>query len=439
MNPLRKTLNILALSLLAVCSASAEDITIRVEVDRKVLPAGQKGKAIIKVSLGAPKVKKAKRAGVNLAIVLDRSGSMAGEKLVKAKEAAIEALKRLGPADIFSLVIYDHQIQTLVPAQSAANAESIIKIINSISSGGNTALFGGVSQGAAEVRKNIGEKYVHRVILLSDGLANVGPSSPQDLERLGRALIKENISVTTVGVGTDYNEDLMTRLSQASDGNAYFVQNSKDLPKIFTNELGDVLSVVARKVIIEIECPGGVTPIRIIGREGRIKGNKVELYLNQLYGGQEKYVLLEVEVPATEEKEKRRIATARVNYENLIDRKKSTVSGEVSVSFSRKKKEVIASANKKVQVSVGENGAAIALDVSVDLMDQGKKKEAVYNLRFNAANLRDQAATYYNGLLLKQAEELEREAEVLEKEGMSKAQRKTMRNESYRARAQQKH
>ena len=101
------------------------------------------------------------------------------------------------------------------------------------------------------------------MILLFDGLANVGPSSPADLGRLGKAFLKEGISVTTVGVGNDFNEDLMTQLSQTSDGNHYFVETSSDLPRIFAQELGDVLSVVARKVVVEIECPEGIRPIRI--------------------------------------------------------------------------------------------------------------------------------------------------------------------------------
>ena len=73
-------------------------------------------------------------------------------------------------------------------------------------------------------------EYVHRIILLSDGQANVGPSSPGDLGRLGAALLKEGISVTTIGVGTNYNEDLMARLSQKSDGNTYFAEAERDLP-----------------------------------------------------------------------------------------------------------------------------------------------------------------------------------------------------------------
>ena len=148
---------------------------------------------------------------------------------------------------MFSVIVYDHHVKTIVPAQSARNVEWIESRIRGIGPGGNTALFGGVSQGASEVRKNLSNRYVHRIILLSDGLANVGPSSPEDLGRLGAALIKEGISVTTIGVGTDYNEDLMARLSQNSDGNTYFVESGRDLPRIFAAELGDVFECGGEK------------------------------------------------------------------------------------------------------------------------------------------------------------------------------------------------
>ena len=77
----------------------------------------------------------------------------------------------------------------------------------------------------------------------------------------------------------------MTRLAQRSDGNTYFVEHSSDLPRIFSDELGDVLSVVARRVVIEIEFPAGVRPLNFVGRDGVVRGQRAELTLNQLYGG----------------------------------------------------------------------------------------------------------------------------------------------------------
>ena len=421
-----------------VAGISDSQVACRVEIDRKILPVDGVQRAIVKVTLDAPPPPQTReRPAVNLAIVLDRSGSMAGDKLNKAKEAAIEALRRLSPQDIFSLVVYDHNVRTIVPAQSAGNVEWIEGRIRNIRSGGNTALFGGVSQGAAEVRKNIGSHYVHRVILLSDGLANVGPSTPDDLGRLGTALIKEDISVTTVGVGTDYNEDLMTRLAQNSDGNSYFVESSYDLPRIFASELGDVLSVVAKKVQLLIEVPDGVRPMGIIGRQGRIRGRSVELYLNQLYGSQEKYALVEVEIAGGKSGEQKDIAFASVTYENPFTRKNETATGQVTASFSKDREEVKQSTNIGVYREYELNLDAMAKDKAISLADEGRKKEAVDELKESARRLRQAGTDYDDVRLLEKADDAEEQAAELEKAGMTKKQRKIMRTESFQMKTQQ--
>jgi Ca-activated chloride channel family protein len=420
-------------------AAMAKEVACRIELDRAVLPAGAEETAVIKVSLDAPEVPRTgARPPVNLALVLDRSGSMSGDKIERAKEAAVAALRRLGPEDLFSLVIYDHEVETLVPAQSARNTEWIEGRIRSITARGNTALFAGVSQGAAEVRRHLEDRrYVHRIILLSDGLANVGPSSPEDLARLGSGLIKENISVTTVGVGTDYNEDLMTRLSQRSDGNAYFVRTSDDLPRIFAAELGDVLSVVARKVILEITFPEGVRPVRIIGRDGRVGKDRVELQLNQLYGGQQKYVLVEVRVPAAEAGMERELAQAQCRYENALTSAVETALARISARFSDRRDEVVANANKEVQADVGLNLIAVSKNEAVDLADVGKKRDAVETLRRQSEDLRKLGGAYGNAALIEQSAALEKEALDLDAHGMDRSRRKDYRTDSFQTVNQQ--
>jgi len=416
-----------------VSGMAAQEVVCRVEMDRDVVFAGKKQKAIVKVTLDAPKAPRAdKRPPVNLTIVLDRSGSMSGRKIEKAKEAAIAALRRLDPRDLFSLVTYDTRIETVVPAQSAANSEWIEGRIRSISTGGNTALFAGISQGASEIRKNLGRRYIHRILLLSDGLANTGPSSPEELGRLGAALRKEGISVTTIGVGTDYNEDLMTLMAQNSDGNTYFVESSADLPRIFGTELGDVLSVVASKVTIEVEFPEGVRPLRIIGRDGRIGAKTVEVSLNQLYGGQEKYALIEVELPASAEGEVRMVANAHCRYQDMIANRPASSKGHTVVRFSKKMEEVERSVNVAVGKDVMQNYMAIAKDAAIAAADKKDYDEAARILSLNAATVADFALRNRDAGLQKEAEELERQAMEIEKgNALPSKSRKKMKTRNF--------
>ena len=431
------------LALMCGCTSPARAATERVactiELDHSLLAAEAVQHTVIKVSLRAPELASpAERPPVNLVVVLDRSGSMGGDKIERAKDAAIEALHRLGPRDLFSLVIYDHEVETVVPPQSAANTEWIEGRIRKIQSRGNTALFAGVSQGAAEIRKNLeNAKYVPRMLLLSDGQANVGPSTPDDLGRLGTALMKEGIAVTTVGVGTDYNEDLMTRLSQASDGNAYFAAKSSELPRIFAAELGGVLKVVARQVVLEITCTGGVKPLRIIGREGRIHGETVELTLNQLYGGQEKFALIEVEIPAAHAEEVRDIAVASCRYADAITQHDGRASTRAAVRFTLDEKAVAGSVNVTVQKDIAINTAAIANDEAISLNDAGKNAMAAATLSKESARLHRVAKDYDLPEVEQQAAALAFKSRVLEGRVLNSNERKTMRTDSYQTRNQQ--
>lgn len=420
-------------------SESGEPVRLRVDVARSVLPAGSAEKAVVKIALDClPPPRRHLRPPVNIALVIDRSGSMSGDKIAKAREAALEAVRRLGPDDIVALIAYDSHVQTLVPAQRVGDGRRLEHAIRGLEAGGNTALHGGVTRGAAEVRRHMEDRrFVNRVIMLSDGLANVGPSTPEDLGRLGSMLMREGISVTTIGLGLGFNEDLMTRLAQRSDGNTYFVEHSGDLPRIFAAELGDVLNVVARRVVIEIEFPAGVRPIHFVGREGVIRGQRAELSLNQLYGGQEKFALIEVDVAPNATGAELEIARAQVRYENAYNQRAMTVAASRRVQFSASRAEVVRSADHRVQADYAANALAVAKDEAVALVDADRRDAAAAVLRQKAAELKAMGETYGNAKVGAIAAPAAPAADRIEKEGLGNAERKIYRAESAQTRSQQ--
>lgn len=216
--------------------------------------------------------------------------------------------------DVVSLIVYGSEAVTYWPASRVGDGRGLHQAINRIETSGNTNLWGGVQLGAAELRRRLRGDFVHRVILLSDGLANHGPSSPAELAGLGTELRAEGIAVSTVGLGLDYNEDLMAGLARRSDGSTYFVENSRDLPRVFAEEFGDAMNVVARELIVEVVFPAGVRPLRVIGRDGNIGNQRAEVPMNQLYGGREQFALIEVQVEPGHEAESRELARAELSY-----------------------------------------------------------------------------------------------------------------------------
>jgi Ca-activated chloride channel family protein len=411
-----------------------EAVQLRLELDRPVLAADSREKVVLKIALdGRRPALGRERAPVNLALVIDKSGSMGGEeKIARAREAALEAVSRLSAEDLVSLVVYDDEVRTLVPARRVGDGEALRRAIRGIAPGGSTALHGGVETGAEELRKHIEGAYTHRVLLLSDGQANVGPRTPEALGSLGARLLREGISVTTIGLGLDFNEDLMTRLARRSDGNTYFVAESRDLPRIFAEELGDVLSIVARRVVIELEFPEGVRPLRIVGRDGRIEDGRALVELNQLYGGQEKFALVEVELEPEGDGRERLVATARVSYEDAATARRASREASVGVSFTTDPDEVVAAANHRVQADYADNRLAETREEVVALVDAGRRTEAAGRMREVGSELAVMGGTFRNSLVLDLAAPAAPAAEKVEAEGLSNEERK-----DYRAKAQQ--
>jgi Ca-activated chloride channel family protein len=371
---------------------SAGQVKLDVSMANPFLLAGPKQTTYLKVGLTGFEMNSSEtRTPANLAIVLDKSGSMQGEKIRRAKEAATMAVERLGRNDIVSVIAYDSTVSVLVPATKATDQKTIRAGIERLEAGGSTALFAGVSKGADEVRKFLAKNRTNRIILMSDGLANVGPDTPGELGDLGASLAKEGISVTTIGLGLGYNEDLMAQLARRSDGNHAFVEESKDLAKVFKSELGDVLSVVAKEVVVRIVCGDGIRPLRVMGREGEVSGQRVTASLSQLYSSQEKYVLVEVEVPEGKGGTAIEVAKVDVSYANMATLTTDSLTSTIRVRYTDSREEVAGAMKKDVMVAAVMQVATDHNRKAVDLRDQGRIDEAEGILRENVAYLKRNA------------------------------------------------
>jgi Ca-activated chloride channel family protein len=328
---------VMALAPLSILShnVQASQVGLQVGVSNPTMLAGEKETNFVRIALTGFDLPSAEdRPPVNVAIVIDTSGSMSGQKIVQARKAAIAAVNRLQDSDIVSVVLYASSAQVLVPATKATDRAEIIRKIQSVTADGSTALFAGVSKGAAEVRKFLDNESANRVILLSDGKANVGPKSPRELERLGASLVKEGISVSTLGLGLNYNEDLMSGLASAGSGNHIFIEDADDLIAVFNSEFNDLMSVVAGDFRIEATVPDGVRPVRVLGTKADISGQRIHIPLAQLYARQQRYFVLEVEVDKGEAETTRPLLSVSVQYKNMVTETTDKLSSSVDVRFS---------------------------------------------------------------------------------------------------------
>lgn len=337
------------------------------------------------------------------------------------------ALRRLDSRDIVSIVTYDSTVEVVVPATKVSDLEAISRAIRGIRANGSTALFAGVSKGAAEVRKFLDKDRVNRIVLISDGKANVGPSSPEDLASLGTLLAYEGISVTTIGLGLGYNEDLLSALAIKSDGYHYFAEGLADLTQMFDQEFGQALSVVAQGIDIEINCASGVRPIRFLGKEAYIDGNSATISLNNLFSDKERKVILEVELsPEADIESLMEVATVTVDYDNLLTRSRENLKKNLRAGLSHSMSRVNDSTDTQVMIDVIKLLAVEQNMYASDLRDQGRIAEALEVLFQNADFLTSNARLFNSQDLDDYATQQRIDADNLEEKDWNQ-QRKEMR------------
>lgn len=431
----------LTLGLLATTAGaqqSAPKVTIKSELASPLMLENSQDKNYLKVSLVGFPLNAAKRSPINLALVIDRSGSMGGDRIKQATEAAIMAVNTLSAQDTLSVVIYDDVVDVIVPAAKLSNKAKVISQIRErLTARGGTALFAGVSRGIKETSKYLDKTQVNRIILLSDGQANVGPSSTSELAELGKIAARKGIAITTMGIGEGYNEDLMAAIAQYSDGNHVFVQNTDALERAFAHEFGDVMSVVAQDVVVHINVADNVKPLRLLGREGEIRDNTVTVKLNQLYANQEKYVMLEVLPAKGSATQSKPLADVNVSYNNLATGQKDSWDDKMAVRYTASAGDVQKALVEDVIVDSAIQKSAIQNEQALQLIDEGKMDEAKAVLQGSAKELSSLPVNAPAARMKAQASAAEN-IQLLDKmENESKeASRKSLKEQSYKTKNQ---
>ena len=369
---------------------------------------------------------------INLALVIDHSGSMEGAKMEKARQAACIAIDQLQPGDTFSLVQFDYTVDVLVPAQPVEDKEQLKAIAERISARGSTALHAGVEEGARQLRKYFDEKNVNRVILVSDGIANVGPSSPEELAQMAREIRDHGASVTTVGLGEDYNEDVMASIAEASGANYYYVKDAEKLPEVFEKELGEVKNVVAQDLQIIIETPDGVEPIEIIGMpDVHFDGRKATVRLGSFYASQKRDLLVRCRIK-TPRGDNANVGRVHIVYEAPGDGKNCEANADANVQFTEKQADADQSVNRTVATQVALTKNAVARQRALELQDKGQYREAGEVLKAQAAADVSAAQQFGNSKLDSEAKDLNGLSGQLDAATpMGNAQRKAFQYENY--------
>jgi len=247
------------------------------KADRRYVPSHRHSHRPLQVVIHAPKAPKAEqRPPVNVAFVLDRSGSMGGGKFRLAQQAVQQAITRLDGRDRFALVVFDQDVELVHPSEAATPAarSRALAALARFGPRGTTNLGEGWLVGCGQVAEALSDQAVGRCMLLTDGLANVGIVDPPTLCQHATELRNRGVSTSTFGVGRDFDEQLLGSMADAGGGAFQYIEHAEQIPVLMDQELGETLEVVARRVMLEIELPPGVT-VSVVGPYGIELGSGV--------------------------------------------------------------------------------------------------------------------------------------------------------------------
>jgi Mg-chelatase subunit ChlD len=269
---------------------------------------------------------------LNLVFVIDHSGSMsADDKMSRVKDSLQTMVGKLRPTDIVSIVIFDNYADVLFPAECIGNGSKLRRTIDSIQPAGSTNLHDGLILGYKEAQKNYRKDRTNRVILLTDGIANIGETDPKRISDESSEYNGQGIDLSTIGVGLELNNDLLRGLATSGRGLYHFVSDYKDIDKVFSDEVQSLVSSVAKQVEVSVDYDPNLETEQIYGYSPHNKSTGFSIDLDNMNNGLTQVVMTRFRVKNTEKKSYP--VKVRLSYFDVKRQKKVEEIQEINLNF----------------------------------------------------------------------------------------------------------
>ncbi|MEH2212507.1 vWA domain-containing protein [Nostoc sp.] len=401
------------------------------EFDQSILAAGSSLKTNILLRFRAD-IAKSPRRNLNLSLVIDRSGSMAGAPLHHALKAAESVVDRLEPDDILSVVVYDDEVDSVVPPQAVTNKATLKNSIRKVRAGGITNLSGGWLKGCEHVKTRLDPQKINRVLLLTDGHANMGIQDPKILTATAGQKAEEGIITTTLGFAQGFNEDLLIGMARAATGNFYFIQSIDEATEVFSIELDSLRAVVGQNLKVTLELAHGVSLVDTLSlaKVSQNDAGQAVITLGELYEGEDKLLGLSLGISSAQVGD---LPVMKLHYSADVvqDDRIQSVSGTVDVVAKVGTVEEAAfAATSHIILELSRLTIAKAKETGLNLAEHGKHQEAEQTLRALVKDLRDKGLNE-NFEIAEEIDQLEYFASRIAQKALGNAGRKEMRDQTY--------
>jgi Ca-activated chloride channel family protein len=288
------------------------------------------GEVWLQIGVQAREAGDAQVTPLNLALVIDRSGSMdAPDKWPYLQQSLRVFFRSLDADDIVAVIGYDDQAEVVLPAQPVGDRRWIERTIERLYPRGWTNLHAGLMLGFQEVDKNFDIRRNNRVILLTDGIANRGVTDSDRIAREALAYNQRGIHLSTIGLGLDFNDQLLSQLARQGKGAYHFIDSAEEMDKVFRREVAGLVEKVAREVAVTV-CPGeGVEMVALTGYDGRPPAGPVQITMQELGTGDGQVLLAQLQVSPVRGRE-RPVATVTLNYFDVFAQRPDQMMQEVT-------------------------------------------------------------------------------------------------------------
>ncbi|MDB9525356.1 VWA domain-containing protein [Oscillatoria sp. CS-180] len=324
------------------------------------------------------------RPPLNLGFVLDRSGSMRGLKIDYAKQAITYAIEQCLPSDRLSLTLFDTHVKTAIASTLATDKRQLLQTVQTVQAGSSTALHAGWVNGGMQVSQYLNSEHLNRVILLSDGLANVGETNPDTIANDVHGLAKRGISTTALGVGNGYDEDLLESMARSGDGNFFHIGSPNDLPEIFETELQGLVNTAGQSVTLMLMPLAGAKVTDVLNDFDTLADGSLKLPNLMMDNPLE--VVVRLQVPALSQGTE--VLQASAQWQDTQTANLQSLSNTLSIQTVSPEQMSDFPANPAVQEQVALLMAARARREAIEFFDQGNAAKAASVLQSSGQMLR---------------------------------------------------
>jgi len=323
------------------------------------------------------------RPPMALSLVIDTSGSMSGEKIDNARIAASSLLESLADGDIVSIYAFSNGVQQIAaPTQVGPNTRGqLMQAVRYIHAGGGTNMYGGVTTGINSVGGAPSSHEIRRVVLISDGHANIGPSDPGSLGTLAANGTEYAVQISAIGVGLDYDENTLGALAVQSSGRLYHLEHPYQMAQILEREVQLLASTIATDAVIEVVPAPGVTILEGVSQGANVQNNRLRVPVGSVFAGQQREILFRARVDTNRAGE-RNLGTARLRYRDAGSDAERTQEAALQYEVTRNRNAATRSVAPRVQAMVATFQAAEAQRQAAQALTRGDRAEAQRQYEF---------------------------------------------------------